>query len=56
MQPSIQIAYLQHFLDDPSQFGYAEALFKKFLLRTTPSVELLKFYLTYIRCVILDSY
>ncbi|RDX41230.1 hypothetical protein OH76DRAFT_247822 [Lentinus brumalis] len=48
--PSVQIAYLQHFLDDPTQYNYAETLFKKFLLRTTPSVELLKFYLTYIRC------
>ncbi|RDX43084.1 hypothetical protein OH76DRAFT_1245226 [Lentinus brumalis] len=47
--PSVQIAYLQHFLDDPTQYNYAETLFKKFLLRTTPSVELLKFYLTYIR-------
>ncbi|KAI0771691.1 hypothetical protein BD413DRAFT_475587 [Trametes elegans] len=46
--PSVQIAYLKHFLDDPSQFGQAEALFRRFLLRTTPSVELLKFYLTYI--------
>ncbi|KAH9936856.1 Suf-domain-containing protein [Epithele typhae] len=53
--PSIQIAYLQHFLDDSSQFGYAEALFKKFLLRTTPSVELLKFYLTYIRRITTGS-
>ncbi|KAI8984849.1 hypothetical protein BD414DRAFT_489442 [Trametes punicea] len=49
--PSVQIAYLKHFLDDPSQFGQAEALFRRFLLRTTPSVELLKFYLTYIRRV-----
>ncbi|KAI0820713.1 hypothetical protein BC628DRAFT_1466219 [Trametes gibbosa] len=46
--PSVQIAYLKHFLDDPSQFSQAEALFRRFLLRTTPSVELLKFYLTYI--------
>ena len=49
-QPSVQIAYLRHFLDDPSHFGYAEQLFKKFLLKTSPSVDLLKFYLTYIRC------
>ncbi|KAI0751807.1 hypothetical protein C8Q80DRAFT_1218415 [Daedaleopsis nitida] len=47
--PSIQLAYLSHFLDDQSQFKYAEELFKKFLLKTTPSVELLKYYLTYIR-------
>ncbi|KAM5540704.1 hypothetical protein V8D89_005735 [Ganoderma adspersum] len=47
--PSVQIAYLRHFLDDPSHFGYAEQLFKKFLLKTSPSVDLLKFYLTYIR-------
>nr|VWO96461.1 Hemagglutinin-like secreted protein [Ganoderma boninense] len=40
--------YLWHFLDDPSHFGYAEQLFKKFLLKTSPSVDLLKFYLTYI--------
>ncbi|KAI0640581.1 hypothetical protein C8Q79DRAFT_921396 [Trametes meyenii] len=46
--PSVQIAYLKHFLDDQKQFGQAEALFRRFLLRTTPSVELLKFYLTYI--------
>ncbi|TBU57853.1 Suf-domain-containing protein [Dichomitus squalens] len=47
--PSVQVAYLRHFLDDPSQFGYAEELFKKFLKRASPSVDLLKVYLTYIR-------
>ena len=52
-QPSVQVAYLQHFLDDPSQFGYAEELFKKFLKRASPSVDLLKVYLTYIRCEVL---
>ncbi|KAI1786462.1 hypothetical protein LXA43DRAFT_872742, partial [Ganoderma leucocontextum] len=47
--PSVQTAYLRHFLDDPSQFAYAEQLFKKFLLSNAPSVDVLKFYLAYIR-------
>ncbi|KAI0922183.1 hypothetical protein AcW1_004043 [Taiwanofungus camphoratus] len=47
---SAQIAYLNHFLEDPSSFGFAEALFKRFL-RTSSSVDLWKFYLTYVRRV-----
>ncbi|KAF8650367.1 hypothetical protein AX16_005263 [Volvariella volvacea WC 439] len=43
-----QINYINHFLSDPSTFGEAEELFKKFL-RTSPSVDLWRFYLTYVR-------
>ncbi|KIM62980.1 hypothetical protein SCLCIDRAFT_24567 [Scleroderma citrinum Foug A] len=46
---SAQIAYLNHFLS-PGLFQYAEELFKRFL-RTSPSVDLWKFYLTYVRRV-----
>ncbi|TFK35087.1 hypothetical protein BDQ12DRAFT_706778 [Crucibulum laeve] len=45
---SAQIAYISHFLNDQETFGEAEELFKKFL-RTSPSVDLWKFYLTYVR-------
>ncbi|GBE79055.1 hypothetical protein BKA93DRAFT_785197 [Sparassis latifolia] len=49
---SAQIAYLDHFLDNPNQdpdtAASSVALFKRFL-RTSPSVELWKFYLSYIR-------
>ncbi|KIO34711.1 hypothetical protein M407DRAFT_63724 [Tulasnella calospora MUT 4182] len=44
---SLQIAYLTHFLTPPL-FQRAEALFARFL-RPSPSVELWKFYLTYVR-------
>ncbi|KAG9027591.1 mRNA 3'-end-processing protein rna14 [Tulasnella sp. JGI-2019a] len=44
---SIQIAYLNHFLA-PALFQRAEALFARFL-KPSPSVELWKFYLTYVR-------
>ncbi|KAG8897016.1 mRNA 3'-end-processing protein rna14, partial [Tulasnella sp. 408] len=44
---SLQIAYLNHFLTPPL-FQRAEALFARFL-RPSPSVELWKFYLTYVR-------
>ncbi|KZT13241.1 Suf-domain-containing protein [Laetiporus sulphureus 93-53] len=47
---SVQIAYLNHFLDNPETFGFAESLFKRFL-RTSSSVDLWKFYLTYVRRV-----
>ena len=43
----IQIAYLNHYLTPPL-FQKAEALFARFL-RPSPSVELWKFYLTYVR-------
>ncbi|KAJ6544221.1 hypothetical protein B0H19DRAFT_1076360 [Mycena capillaripes] len=45
---SAQTAYLQHFLDSPTSYGEAEELLNKFL-RTSPSAELWKFYLDYVR-------
>ncbi|KIY44838.1 TPR-like protein [Fistulina hepatica ATCC 64428] len=45
-----QIAYINHFLNDQTHFGDAEDLFKKFL-RMSPSVDLWKFFLTYVRRV-----
>ncbi|KAI0059336.1 Suf-domain-containing protein [Artomyces pyxidatus] len=48
-----QIAYLEHFLV-PGYFPFAEELFKRFL-RTSPAVELWKFYLTYVRRINLDA-
>ncbi|PCH41737.1 hypothetical protein WOLCODRAFT_69750 [Wolfiporia cocos MD-104 SS10] len=47
---SVQIAYLNHFLENPESFGFAEGLFKRFL-RSSSSVDLWKFYLTYVRRV-----
>ncbi|KAI0052667.1 Suf-domain-containing protein [Auriscalpium vulgare] len=47
-----QIAYLNHFLI-PGYFTFAEDLFKRFL-RTSPAVELWRFYLTYVRRINLD--
>ncbi|KAF9460965.1 hypothetical protein BDZ94DRAFT_1238063 [Collybia nuda] len=47
---SAQIAYITHFLNDSSTFTEAEDLFKKFL-RTSPCVDLWKFYLIYVRRV-----
>ncbi|EJD42466.1 Suf-domain-containing protein [Auricularia subglabra TFB-10046 SS5] len=44
---SIQIEYLRHFLN-PGLFHIAESLFSRFL-RPSPSVELWKFYLVYVR-------
>jgi cleavage stimulation factor subunit 3 len=46
---SAQIAYLNHFLS-PGLFPYAEELFRRFL-RSSPLVDLWKFYLTYVRSV-----
>ncbi|KAK7450527.1 mRNA 3'-end-processing protein rna14 [Stygiomarasmius scandens] len=46
--PSAQIAYINFFLNSPKTFSKAEELFKRFL-KVSPSVELLSFYLTYIR-------
>lgn len=46
---SAQIAYLQHFLN-PGLFQVAESLFSRFL-RPSPSVDLWKFYLVYVRQV-----
>ncbi|KLO08580.1 Suf-domain-containing protein [Schizopora paradoxa] len=48
--PSAQINYLSHFLTNSSSFAYAESLFARFL-RTSPSVELWKFYINYVRRV-----
>ncbi|KAH9950118.1 Suf-domain-containing protein [Amylocystis lapponica] len=45
---SAQIAYINHFLEDPASFGIAESLFLRFL-RKSPWVDLWKFYLIYIR-------
>ncbi|KAG5637435.1 hypothetical protein H0H81_004594 [Sphagnurus paluster] len=47
---SAQIRYIGHFLEDPATFGEAEELFKKFL-KISPSVDLWKFYLVYVRRV-----
>ena len=49
-QSSAQIAYLSHFLTPPL-FQQAEGLFSRFL-RPSPSVDLWKFYLTYVRYVL----
>ena len=49
LQSSAQIAYLGHFLS-PGSFHIAESLFSRFL-RPSPSVELWKFYLVYVRYV-----
>jgi hypothetical protein len=51
LQPSAQIAYINHYLRLPSTFKMAEELFKKFL-RTSPFVDLWKHYLVYVRCEI----
>ncbi|KAJ6447973.1 Suf-domain-containing protein [Mycena vitilis] len=45
---SAQTAYTAHFLNSPSSYGEAEELLNKFL-RTSPSAELWKFYLDYVR-------
>ncbi|GLB33223.1 putative suf-domain-containing protein [Lyophyllum shimeji] len=50
---SAQIRYIGHFLEDPSTWTEAEALFKKFLI-ISPSVDLWRFYLTYVRRVNTD--
>ncbi|KAK7438024.1 mRNA 3'-end-processing protein rna14 [Stygiomarasmius scandens] len=50
---SAQIAYINHFLNKPNTFNQAEELFKRFL-RGSPSVELLRFYLTYVRRINAD--
>ncbi|KAI0687236.1 Suf-domain-containing protein [Earliella scabrosa] len=49
--PSVHIAYLNHFLDDPAHYPHAEALFKRFLAKSASSVEVFKVYLGYIRYV-----
>ncbi|TFK64019.1 Suf-domain-containing protein [Pluteus cervinus] len=46
--PSAQIAYIGHFVNEPEHFGEAEELFRRFL-RTSPFVDLWKYYLTYVR-------
>ncbi|KAF8520032.1 hypothetical protein BU17DRAFT_89425 [Hysterangium stoloniferum] len=47
LKAEAQIAYLEHYLH-PGLFPNAEALFNRFL-RPSPSVQLWKFYLTYVR-------
>ncbi|KAI0740261.1 hypothetical protein C8Q76DRAFT_707266, partial [Earliella scabrosa] len=47
--PSVHIAYLNHFLDDPAHYPHAEALFERFLAKSASSVEVFKVYLGYIR-------
>ncbi|RDB20367.1 mRNA 3'-end-processing protein RNA14 [Hypsizygus marmoreus] len=47
---SAQIRYIGHFLNDQNTFGEAEDLFKKFL-KVSPSVDLWKYYLIYVRRV-----
>ncbi|KAE9411113.1 Suf-domain-containing protein [Gymnopus androsaceus JB14] len=47
--PSAQIRYISHFLNNQKTFAQAEALFKRFLKATSPSVNLYRYYLTYIR-------
>ncbi|THU98597.1 Suf-domain-containing protein [Dendrothele bispora CBS 962.96] len=50
---SAQIAYINHFLNKPNTFKLAEDLFKRFL-RGSSSVELMRFYLTYVRRINTD--
>ncbi|KAK1231479.1 mRNA 3'-end-processing protein rna14 [Marasmius sp. AFHP31] len=50
---SAQIAYINHFLHNPSTFKEAEELFKRFI-KVSPSVELCRFYLTYVRRINTD--
>jgi cleavage stimulation factor subunit 3 len=45
-----QTAYIAHFLDNHATFGEAEELLNKFL-RTSPSVDLWRYYLDYVRRV-----
>ncbi|KAK7434746.1 mRNA 3'-end-processing protein rna14 [Stygiomarasmius scandens] len=52
--PSAQIAYINVFLHSTKIFPKAEELFKRFL-KTSPSVELLRFYLTYIKRINTNS-
>lgn len=51
-QPSAQIAYINHVLESASETRYHDAagLFNRFL-KTSPFVELWKFYLAYVRYV-----
>ncbi|KZT74626.1 Suf-domain-containing protein [Daedalea quercina L-15889] len=47
---SAQIAYLAHYTDNPESFGFAVTLFKRYLTKSS-SVDLWKFYLTFVRRV-----
>ncbi|KAH9843581.1 Suf-domain-containing protein [Rhodofomes roseus] len=47
---SAQIAYLNHYTDNPETFGSAVTLFKRYLTKSS-SVDLWKFYLTFVRRV-----
>ncbi|KAK7447756.1 mRNA 3'-end-processing protein rna14 [Stygiomarasmius scandens] len=53
--PFAQIAYIGFFLNSPKTFSKAEDLFRRFL-KVSPSVELLSFYLTYIRRVLSNKF
>ncbi|KAL0575471.1 mRNA 3'-end-processing protein rna14 [Marasmius crinis-equi] len=48
-----QIAYINHFLHKQSTFNEAEELFKRYL-KVSPSVDLCRFYLTYVRRINTD--
>lgn len=50
LQPQAQIEYIKHVLESssPTKFQYAEGLFKRFL-KTSPFVELWKYYLRYVQ-------
>ncbi len=47
-----QISYISHYLDNPTTFGEAEALFTPYM-KHSPSVDLFLCYLNYVRQVIL---
>ncbi|KAJ4465788.1 hypothetical protein C8J55DRAFT_538496 [Lentinula edodes] len=49
--PSVQIRYINHFLNDRKTFPEAEHLFQRFLKVTSPSVNLYTSYLEYIRYI-----
>lgn len=52
-QSSAQIAYIQHVLssDNANRHSVVAALFNRFL-KTSPFVDLWKFYLAHVRCVV----
>ena len=51
-QSSAQIAYINHVMESasPTKYSYVEGLFKRFL-KTSPFVDLWKYYLSYVRFV-----
>jgi cleavage stimulation factor subunit 3 len=48
VQAAAQISYIEHYLNQPPPSAEAEELFKRWV-KSAPSVELFRFYLTYIR-------